>query len=374
MPGGDNGDDKWAAVFDDDFAAGGPVELSADERQRQADRARAAHRKRLRKERRRAGRPKRIKFAGAVAALAAAVVAGFGLSGRGPLSALQSVNEGATGTTSLGVGTTSTTESRLSLRDFRTGDCVIWDEGDNRYEHATSIVPCDEPHYIEIGAVKRITDGPDHVPTVDEWRAIVKKECEADIESWLGTRFDPMGRFRLGALQPTTDGWLAGDRTLWCGVEANPSSPLPLEASVPFTGEVRGAPQALVLPVGTCVSTTGPFVVDCTAPHDSEITGSVDLTGRVATPPPAADRRAWSELVSADCTRLATDYLGHPPVDPIVMVWFAIDPVSWDLGNHSARCGVSHFTAGRPDTVTGPIRAAGESGQSPTSGTTATGG
>ncbi|MFN8041111.1 MAG: septum formation family protein [Acidimicrobiales bacterium] len=284
---------------------------------------------------------------------------GAGIAGAGPAGRLfhpdaDEVSSGSRTTTmptSVGIDGTTTTFG-LRRRSYSSGDCVRWDQEEGGGNHRdTEVVPCDQPHLIEIGGRYDLTGGTDHYPTDEEWRQIETEHCSAFVEQVLGGPRDPVGRLSIGGLVPFPPAWAAGDRTIWCGVVMLNRPALPGEDPRSFrpdvpkwfptmTGAARDIAQALVRPPGTCLA-DGTFAVPCSEPHYGEITGSVDLTGRVATPPAEDDRAGWSKLLDEACRDLAVAYLQRPTVPGESISHFPIPLESWSAGRRAAECAVS---------------------------------
>ena len=292
--------------------------------------------------------------------VAVAAVAVLALVGRALF--LPSTHPTATGSNASG---TSTTEVGLSRRDYGSGDCVIWDQSAAAgQERATHVVPCTQPHLVEIVGMAVAKDSASYAasgPTTAQWDAIYHQQCMPLIVRFLGTSLDPNGRFAAGGIQPSPESWLQGDREMWCGIEArspNGQEPTP-GRSTPFTGEAKGASQAYLYRAGTCFADhPGPSsssVVPCAAGHAIEVTGTVELPSTVTTAP--RDPTAWSHAIGPACLHLAVAYHGGPLPPGLQADWLPIPPSSWTAGQRSLNCIVARFVAGRLVSVRGTARA-----------------
>jgi putative regulator of septum formation len=207
---------------------------------------------------------------------------------------------------------------------------------------------------VPLDASKRF----DHVPTNHDWDAFFDRDCRPSAESLIGGPIDPDGRFGPSGLTPTAESWENGFHIVWCGVAFLPiSAPLPGRNHTPFTGKVDGAPQARIAPVGSCWTSDSPYAVSCKKPHEYEISGYVDLTGRVAQPPAPSDTAAWQPLVNDDCSRVARSYLGHDLVDDQGWSWEPIQPGSWAAGRRTVECSVGRFRNDKAISTIGSLRA-----------------
>jgi hypothetical protein len=242
----------------------------------------------------------------------------------------------------------------FEARSYQAGECATWPEGQQEPNLlSVDIVPCDAPHLTEMAGDVPMSVVPDHYPTGDEWPGIIHRDCAKVAEALLGAPVDPHGRFLVGALFPSPDSWGHGDRTLRCDIGVAKTAPAAPGVHPSFTGEVKGQPQELLLPIGTCIDTS-PAIVPCAAPHQSEVTGNVDLSDRTTTVP--KDLAAWNALIGADCLTLATGYLGHPPTPSEGPMWYPIDPTSWALGARTVQCGVAGLSGTTQVTITAPLR------------------
>ncbi|MEZ5143756.1 MAG: septum formation family protein [Acidimicrobiales bacterium] len=265
-----------------------------------------------------------------------------------------------------GTGTTSTTYS-LTRRGYQFGDCVRWDQdrsGSSRRD--TEVVPCDQPHLVEIGGSIDLNGRFDHYPTEEEWSALYENDCAVFTTQLLGGPWDPSGRFQPAGLSPLPDSWAYGDRTLWCGMTLRNRSPLPGEDPLAFRpdvpkwfptvlGTVRSTAQALVRPPGTCV-TDEAFSTPCTEPHTAEITGSLDLTGKVSVPPAGGDTAAWSALVGDACRAATVAYLQRALVPGESIYHYPISPESWAAGRRVVECAAGRKVGGAEQPMTGSLR------------------
>src|SRR2546421_4387248 len=193
--------------------------------------------------------PALVVFAGGVVAMKAANVGVFADRSR------PGVEKGVVGAEAAGASTTSTTYE-LASRGYRQGDCVLWDQSTDAPESRTTrVVPCDQPHLIEMTG-RSVMPILKAYPTEEEWtRMIDEGDCGRQAAAYLGGEIDPYGRVVAGALRPTPRRWADGDREMWCGVQAHSfdshTDPNVLDS---FTGAVRSQPQGFVYPAGTCLA------------------------------------------------------------------------------------------------------------------------
>jgi hypothetical protein len=361
-------DDRFAAAFRADFVESAPVSED-DWKTRQRNHKRAD--RRARRDRRRAG-PRRAwswlwrsRTLALLIGVGALLVVAAGVAGTGPLSALLDPQDD-TGVSASGAeptaddrGTTSTTDYQLQGRDYHIGDCVVWDQDlSDDQSRRTNVVPCDEPHLIEITGSHDVTEQFDSYPTDSQWDAVFEGECAVLAERHLGGLLDPMGRYYSTGLVPTYEGWdLFDDRRVWCGIGAVPiDQPVDADRSAVKVGAATLADQSHLRAPGTCELIDEHWSVPCTEPHHVEFTGQIDLSGRVESPPAPDDRDGWAALIGEECWSIAEGYLGRPLVDDLVSGWIPIEPGSWTAGRRQVECMVGRSRAEEWVILTGPLR------------------
>ncbi len=79
--------------------------------------------------------------------------------------------------------------------------------------------------------------------------------------------------------------------------------------------------------------------VDCTKPHDTEVTGKFTATDP-GNFPGAEGFRAQSET---QCTQLGDTYLGSNSAGNLRVVWLAPDKNTWNNGTHTIVCGLQNL-------------------------------
>lgn len=246
------------------------------------------------------------------------VVVLAGVIGAGPLSFLKRKDAKPTATATPDLhqasGPSTTLPSTLVRRTYARGDCVTWNQDSDARQRASTVVPCDEPHLIEVVGSLDVTRTVTVEPKFEEWPKVYGRLCAADTESLLGGPVDPAGRFATGAIFPSHESWANGDRTVWCGVDANSSS-TPRFAL--FSGRADHARQERVRDVGACFSNRHFDPVPCTGAYDYQVVGNVNVAGRVTQPPKADDTAGWDRIVGNDCSRLAHDFfIAIPATEP----------------------------------------------------------
>ncbi|HEY0637210.1 MAG TPA: septum formation family protein [Pseudonocardiaceae bacterium] len=219
------------------------------------------------------------------------------------------------------------------------GTCLDWTAADGSDVRA---VDCATAHLFEaVGTVDLSSAfGPAAAfPAETAWLPIVQEKCTALAVEYLNGRYDPFGRFTVGALKPSQAGWRADDRTLHCGLQVVAQSGELYRTE----GGARGQDQADIHQPGTCLGIDGVDVgdpVDCAQPHAVEVVGVVDFS--VAFPesdyPDEAKQDAAAEPV---CTQLAATYAGGPTVvadKKLTVYWDTLHLESWKAGTRKVDC------------------------------------
>nr|WP_084483808.1 septum formation family protein [Nocardia anaemiae] len=228
------------------------------------------------------------------------------------------------------------------------GDCLSWskqDRGD------LVKVACSNKHLFEVAAdvdmakYPGVEFGPgSRFPDSLRLTELKEEHCTPAVAQYLNGRFDPRGRYVVGLMYPSPDGWKHGDRTLRCGLQFSGSTGTPL----PTSGAAAEHDQSKVFEPGTCLGInqnlpTDP--VDCAQPHAVEIVSTVDLGQHFSGGPPAKDDQ--DKFMEDECGRAANDYLGSPDAvrNKTLTVFFDyLDARSWLAGSHKLDCMIGKGT------------------------------
>jgi hypothetical protein len=217
------------------------------------------------------------------------------------------------------------------------GTCLTWTRADAA---DTALVDCAQPHLFEQAGTVALTDQVE-LPTDATFRQLVDERCGPVVMTYLNNVFDPYGRYRVGALKPSTTKWEQGDRELRCGLQSASRS----GALYPLTGKVADGDQADVQEPGVCLGISGRSVgdpTDCTGTHALETVGIVDLSADFPDAFPAvADQDA---LLQPRCNELAAAYAGGPTAvadKGLTVYWNNIQEESWAAGTRRANCNVA---------------------------------
>lgn len=239
--------------------------------------------------------------------------------------------------------------------------CLTWQRPD---ASDAKTVSCTDPHLFEVTGTLDLEDVGAQEPFPDQvrWQELVAQRCTASTTQALAERFDPFGRYTVGAIKPSEAGWLRGDRTLRCGVQtAGRTGTL-----FPTTGNILTQDQSDVHPPGTCLGNDGKAVadpVDCAGPHAIETVGVVNL--KDAFPQGYPDDAAQDKLLNTECTRLAQDFsggAGGAANKGLTLFWQTLRAESWQAGSTRVDCRLGAFLPDRSGfapvtgTVKGPVQ------------------
>lgn len=234
------------------------------------------------------------------------------------------------------------------------GTCLMWSRPDAA---DTEVVDCAQPHLFEqAGSVTLAADMA--LPDDRQWRQLVNERCTPVVVDYLGGKFDPDGRFRVGALKPSPAKWADGDRELRCGLQSASRS----GALLPLTGRAAESDQAAVHEPGTCLAIDGRTIgdpVDCSGPHAVETVGIVELSKKFPDAyPPVADQDAY---LQPECAKIANEYAGSAEAisdKGLTVYWDNITEESWNAGTRKVNCNLAALLPDRSGfaPVTGPVR------------------
>jgi hypothetical protein len=216
-------------------------------------------------------------------------------------------------------------QANIVFTNARSGNCLTWPpDGPNR----PSFVGCKDDHLFEV------------VESVDMRN--FQEPCQLAVQRYLGTHYDPNGKFTINVLWSGHAVGTKAERHLLCGLEL----PGPDGQPIAFRGQVAGLDQSKVWPAGTCLgidpATNQPtqIPVDCSAPHAVEITGTVDLAEKFSNAPPAESDQVTS--LRDGCSRTADAYLAPATLQntPLTLIYNTVPVASWLAGSRRVSCGI----------------------------------
>lgn len=231
-------------------------------------------------------------------------------------------------------------EGRRAAFTAPAGSCLDWNRPDGS---DVQQVDCAGAHVFEAVGPVNLTSSFNPAapfPTDVEWLTIVQEECTPLATTYLDERYDPFGRYTVGALKPSRQGWRNGDRTLHCGLQVVARS----GELYRVLGPAAGQDQAAVHEPGTCLGIDGVDVadpVDCAAPHAVEIVGVVDLSLLFPDPAVWPDEPQQDAKIEAECIRIAAEYAGGPTVvtdKKLTVFWDTLAQPSWTAGTRRVAC------------------------------------
>lgn len=233
------------------------------------------------------------------------------------------------------------------------GTCLNWTRGDAA---DAEVVDCGQPHLFEQAGSIALTDQT-ALPDDRGFRQLVSERCTPVAVSYLGGKFDPDGRYRVGALKPSAAKWAAGDRDLRCGLQSSSRS----GALFATTGTVAASDQAAVQEPGSCLGIDGRTIgdpVSCAQPHAVESVGVVDLGTKFQEFPQVGEQDAF---LQPECTRLAGEFAGDPAAisaKKLTVYWDNLGEESWNVGTRRVNCNLAALLPDRSGfaPVTGSVR------------------
>ncbi|MFP5068797.1 septum formation family protein [Pseudonocardia nantongensis] len=216
------------------------------------------------------------------------------------------------------------------------GTCLNWSRADAT---DTAAVDCAQPHLFEQAGRVALADQP-VFPADATWQKLVSERCTPLVDRYLNGRYDPDGKFRVGALKPSQQRWDEGDRGMRCGLQTASRS----GAMFPMTGKVAQQDQSAVQPVGTCLAIDGRTVGDptrCGTPHAVETVGVVDLGTEFPEEFPSVEDQ--DKFLQPACTDVANSYAGNDKViadKGLTVYWNNLSDESWQAGSRKVNCNV----------------------------------
>jgi hypothetical protein len=234
------------------------------------------------------------------------------------------------------------------------GTCLNWTRADAA---DAAVVDCAKPHLFEQAGSVTLADQPT-LPNDQQWRQLVNERCNPIVMKYLGDKFDPDGRYRIGALKPSAAKWAEGDRELRCGLQSASRS----GALFPLAGKAADGDQAAVQQAGTCLAIDGRTVgdpVSCAKPHAVETVGIVDMSQKFPDAFPAVgDQDAF---LQPECDKVANDYAGGPDViaaKKLTVYWDNLTEDSWKAGTRKVNCNLAALLPDRSGfaPVTGSVK------------------
>ncbi|OZC87546.1 hypothetical protein CH282_10385, partial [Rhodococcus sp. 06-418-1B] len=244
------------------------------------------------------------------------------------------------------------TDGPVSAASFGSADpgtCLDWTPTDDPETDRQDLaeVSCAEPHRFEVAKDVDMTAYPGlefapgaAYPGALRFGQLRDEHCIDVVDDYLGTKFDPSGKFSVGLMFPSQAGWASGERTLRCGIQQSSNTGIPQEMS----GSVQGQDQSNVWDVGTCIGINQNVPadpVDCAQAHAFEVASIIDLQQQFPSGiPTEADQDAYLEQT---CTEAVNGYLGSDTAlrdKTLTLFWNTIDVTSWLAGSRQVSCSI----------------------------------
>ncbi|MDN5914792.1 MAG: septum formation family protein [Pseudonocardia sp.] len=218
------------------------------------------------------------------------------------------------------------------------GVCLSWSRPDAA---DTAAVDCARPHLFEQAGNVKLLDQP-VFPNDQGWQKLVAERCTPVVNGYLKNKFDPDGKFRVGALKPSQARWDGGDRGMRCGLQSASRS----GTMTPITGKVAAQDQSAVVPAGTCLGIDGRTIgdpVNCGTPHAVESVGVVDLGTQFTEGPPSVDEQ--DGFLQPTCQKAADTFAGANKQaieqNKLTVYWDNLSEASWNAGSRKVNCNLA---------------------------------
>ena len=242
------------------------------------------------------------------------------------------------------------------------GTCLTWGRPD---ASDTTVVDCSRTHLFEQAGTVQLADQKE-LPDDGRWRQLVRERCDPVVRDYLGGKFDPDGRYRVGALKPSPAKWEQGDRELRCGLQSASRS----GALYPMAGTARDR---------TSRRSTARHLPGDRRPHDRRsrrLRRRARRRGRGGRRPQRQVRRAvpavddQDEFLQTECTKIATTYSGGDDVitdKKLTVYWDNLTEDSWKAGTRHVNCNLAALLPDRSGfaPVTGSVRGEVSVGDTP---------
>ncbi|MEJ3658246.1 septum formation family protein [Actinomycetes bacterium KLBMP 9759] len=243
------------------------------------------------------------------------------------------------------------------------GTCLNWTRPDAA---DAEVVECSAPHLFEQAGSVALTDQTE-LPDDRQWRQLVNERCGEVVTAYLGGKYDPTGKFRIGALKPSPTKWADGDRELRCGLQSASRS----GALFVMSGRAADTDQSRVQEPGTCLGIDGREIgdpADCAGPHAVETVGIVDLSSKFAEGfPQVSDQDGF---LQQECSKIAGEYAGGPDVvasKKLTVYWDNLSEAAWKAGTRKVNCNLGALLPDRSGfaPVTGSVKGPVQVGENP---------
>lgn len=231
-----------------------------------------------------------------------------------------------------------------------TGDCLTWKSAD-----ASDLgkVECAQPHQFEVATDIDLSLYPgvefapgSKFPGVLRFSELRDEQCAPAVNTYLGGRFDPKGKFSVGLINPGEAGWAAGERTIRCGLQFSGVT----GTLLPIQGRVAEQDQSKVWDVGTCIGINQNVPSDpvsCAQPHAFEAVGVIDLARQFPGGMPSVEDQ--DKFLEKACTDASNGYLGSPDAlrdKTLTLFWDNLDLDSWLVGSRKINCSIGQEVNG----------------------------
>lgn len=245
----------------------------------------------------------------------------------------------------------------IPIRDLGPGECMESFSALDAYARGTGVdavvVPCEEPHELEVSAVFEVSDAPEAYPgegAMEQRAGVMCLEAFGEytgIDAWDTNLIS-------GQVYPLAASWEQGDRQITCLIHHRDRTVL--------NGSVRGAGDTLFVDLGErrgwqsvtageCLNNVALFgftgklsVTECAKLHEAEVHYVAEITVFGDDYP---GDEALRSHVRQECAARVADYIGGPIEEAELDTFrFGPDEVGWSNGDRKMICLLTHAAPG----------------------------
>ena len=255
-------------------------------------------------------------------------------------------------------------EGDTSIELFATGDCLDDAAVDLNAAAVASLdsADCNDPHDSEVIGLEALEGAA--YPGDEQVVGLAESLCSERFEEWTGGTYDEQPELEFGYYMPTESGWLTGDTNLMCIVFASgqitgttkdaaaTGTTLKIGEPTAFPGWVasdEGNTEIGELAVGQCIDdgavsedptideVRSVDVVECAAPHDSEVLGVTTISGEAYM---SDDDDLYADAIHSACVPLFEAWTGgsYDAVIHLDYFFYVVPTVKSRLASYEGVC------------------------------------
>ncbi len=256
-----------------------------------------------------------------------------------------SEEEGSSGDSAPAAAAPTSSVDGAAFAQAQPGDYLTWS---NPVKPDLTKADCEADHLFEVSATVDLSVFPNSefgpsaaLATPDRYSELRDQVCVPATERYLDGKLDPNGRFTVGLIHPSAEGWSQGERSVRCGIQ---------ETSVDGTvfrtisGAVASQDQSKVHAPGTCLGFKDNLPadpVDCAEEHAVEATAVLNLAEQFPGGPPSAEDQ--DAFLRDACVAASGDFLGSADAvrnQTLTVYWDTVRLPGWLAGSRLVNCTV----------------------------------